>query len=101
MIYISNAEGINLISCAATTIMKTVNNDSSFSAYKLPFYKNGVLITDPVQRKIWSFQPSNNSQLEIFAGNGKNIHAEGLALEGSFCKPCGIAVEFDNVVYIE
>ena len=34
---------------------------------------------------------------EIFAGNGKNI---GLALECSFCKPCGIAVEFDNVVYI-
>ena len=25
---------------------------------------------------------------------------EGLALECSFCKPCGIAVEFDNVVYI-
>ena len=37
---------------------------------------------------------------EIFAGNTKNIHAEGLALECSFCKPCGIAVEFDNVVYI-
>ena len=37
---------------------------------------------------------------EEFAGNGKNIHAEGLALECSFYKPCGIAVEFDNVVYI-
>ena len=37
---------------------------------------------------------------EVFAGNGKNIHAEGLASECSFCKPCGIAVEFDNVVYI-
>ena len=38
--------------------------------------------------------------LEIFADNGKNIHAEGLALECLFCKPCGIAVKFDNVVYI-
>ena len=37
---------------------------------------------------------------EIFAGNTKNIHAEGLALEFSFCKLCGIAVEFDNVVFI-
>ena len=37
---------------------------------------------------------------EVFAGNGKNIHAEGLASECSFCKPCGIAVELDNVVYI-
>ena len=37
---------------------------------------------------------------EIFAGNGKNIHTEGLALECSFCKPCEIAVEFDHVVYI-
>ena len=37
---------------------------------------------------------------EIFAGSGKNIHAEGLALECPFCKPCGIAVDFDNVVYI-
>ena len=38
--------------------------------------------------------------VEIFADNGKNIRAEELALECSFCKPCGIAVEFDNVVYI-
>ena len=37
---------------------------------------------------------------EIFAGNGKNIHAIGLALEYSFWKPCGIAVEFDSAVYI-
>ena len=37
---------------------------------------------------------------EKFTGNGKNIHAEGLALECSFCKPCGIAVGFDNVVFI-
>ena len=37
---------------------------------------------------------------EIFVGNGKNIHAKGLALECSFCKPCGTAIEFDNVVYI-
>ena len=101
MTYISNAEGINLIDSAATTIMKTVKNDWSFSEYKLPLYKSGVIITDPaVHRKIWIFQPLNNSQLEIFAVNNKNIHAEGLALECSFCKPCGIAVEFDDVVYI-
>ena len=37
---------------------------------------------------------------EIFAGKGKNIHADGLALECSFCKPCGIAVKFDHVIYI-
>ena len=37
---------------------------------------------------------------ETFAGNGKKIHAEEFALKCSFCKPCGIAVEFDNVVYI-
>ena len=37
---------------------------------------------------------------KIFAGNGKSIHAERLALECSFCKSCGIAVEFDNVVCI-
>ena len=59
-----------------------------------------MLITDPEHRKIWSFQPSNNSQLEIFVGKGKNIHAEGLALECSFWKSCGIAVALDNVVDI-
>ena len=37
---------------------------------------------------------------QIFAGNGKNVHAEGLALECSFSKPCGIAGEFGNVLYI-
>ena len=37
---------------------------------------------------------------EIFAGNGRSIHEEGLALECSFWKSCGIAVEFDNVFYI-
>ena len=37
---------------------------------------------------------------EIFAGNSKSVHEERLALECLFCKPCGIAVEFDNVVYI-
>ena len=37
---------------------------------------------------------------EKFACNGKNIHDEGLASECSFCKPCGTAVEFDNLVYI-
>ena len=63
-------------------------------------YKSGVLITDPVHRKIWNFQPSNNIRLEIFAGNDKSIHAQGLELECLFCKPCGIVVEFDNVVYI-
>ena len=37
---------------------------------------------------------------KYIAGNGKNIHAKGLPLECSFCKPCGTAIEFDNVVYI-
>ena len=47
MIYVSNTEGINLIECAATTIMKTAKYDSSsFSANKLNLYKSGVLITD-------------------------------------------------------
>ena len=59
-----------------------------------------MLITDPVHRKIWSFQLSSSSQLDIFEGNGKNIHAEGLGLECSFWKPCGTALEFGNVVYI-
>lgn len=31
-------------------------NDSSFNAYKLPLYKNGVLITDLVHTKNCSFQ---------------------------------------------
>ena len=52
VIYISNGEGINLIDCAATTVMKTVKNDSSFSAYKLSLYKSGVLLLVPVHRKI-------------------------------------------------
>ena len=63
--------------------MKNVKNDSSFSACKLSLYKSDVIITDPVHRKIWSFQPLNNSLLEMFAGNDKNTHAGGLALECS------------------
>ena len=59
-----------------------------------------MFTTDPVHRNFWSFQKLNNSQLEIFAGNDKNIHAKGLALECWFYKPCGIVVEIDNVVYI-
>ena len=59
-----------------------------------------MFTTDPVHRNFWSFQKLNNSQLEIFAGNDKNIHAKGLALECWFYKPCGIVVEIDGVVYI-
>ena len=40
VIYISNVDGINLIDCVATTIRKTVKNDSSFSAYKLSLCKS-------------------------------------------------------------
>ena len=37
---------------------------------------------------------------KMFVGNDKHMHAEGLPLECSFCKPCGIAEELDNVLYI-
>ena len=47
-----------------------------------------------------NFKKYGSSYGDIIAGNGKNMHAEGLPLECSFCKPYGIAVEFDNVVYI-
>ena len=41
-----------------------------------------------------------SKSLHQFAGNGESSHKEGPVLESSFRKPCGLAVEFDNVVYV-
>ncbi len=36
----------------------------------------------------------------MFVGDGKETSSDGPNLESSFRQPCGIDVEFDNVVYI-
>ena len=78
-----------------------VENREDFQANKIAAYKNGVLITDFKNRKVWQYIPNScDNQLQHFAGSGVHIHKEGVALDASFCKPCGIAVEFDHVVYI-
>ena len=67
--------------------------------HKLAPYKGGILFTDITGRVVRYYNPETNS-ISIFAGNGANRHKEGLVEDSSFCLPCGIAVEFDSIVYV-
>lgn len=53
------------------------------------------MITDSKNRKLWKYTPTADTPLP-----GNQLHKEGKVLELSFCSPCGIAVEFDHIVYI-
>ena len=77
-----------------------MKNDSDFNAFKLAAYKSGLLITDIINRKIWVYDPHDENTLKEFAASGECRHREGPVLNASFCKPCGLSVEFDNVVYV-
>ena len=67
-----------------------------------PFQVKGrcsdIIFSDPTNRRIYKYV-IESAKLEVFAGNGKEDNVDGPAAECSFRQPCGITVEFDNVVY--
>ena len=71
-IYASHKDGVSIISFAGSTNFKNVSNNDHFNANRLVPYKGGVLITDSVNRKIWSIS-SQNPEPHHFCGTGCNI----------------------------
>lgn len=61
-------------------------------------FKNGALFTD--QQKATLYQIDEEENIHIFAGSETEGSLDGLVAECKFKQPMGIAVEFDNVVYM-
>ena len=57
-----------------------------------------IIFSDPQNRKIYKYT-IKSSTLEDFAGSGNEDSVDGPLAQCSFRQPCGIDIEFDNVVY--
>ena len=83
------------------TISSAIDNDAfGGKAYQIKSTTSSVIFSDPVTRKIYSFDPSNGHDLVVFAGDGQDKHVDGPHFACSFKQPCGLAVEFGEVVYV-
>ena len=99
MVYITHSNGLSIIDRDTLLVTKNICNTDQFEANRVAPYKEGALVTDSKYRKVWRYL-QGETNVQTFAGTGAKVHKEGVAAESSFCKPCGIAVEFDNVVYL-
>ena len=83
------------------TISSAIDNDAfGGKAYQIKSTTSSVIFSDPVTRKIYSFDPSNGHDLVVFAGDGQDKHVDGPHFACSFKQPCGLAVESGAVVYV-
>lgn len=72
---------------------------SIHSKYEQQHQKN--FFSDPIKRVVYSFDHLKEPiSLEKFAGNGEEKNIDGPTSSCSFKQPCGIAIEFNEVVYI-
>ena len=61
-------------------------------------FKSDIIFSDPTNRKIYKYI-IESATLEDFAGDGNENRVDGPVDQCSFRQPCGINVEFHNVVY--
>lgn len=61
--------------------------------------RSDVIFTDPTNHKLYKYS-SDSGDVHVFAGNGEEGNLDGPAEECSFRQPSGIAVEFDNILYV-
>ena len=94
-LFIAHDDGIDIFDLLSKEYTRYVPNKKVFQVR--PF-KNGIIFTAPYENQI--FYKEEEKDLAVFAGNGDKIHRLGIVEECSFCKPCGLAVEFDNILYV-
>ena len=57
-----------------------------------------IIFSDPQNRKIYKYT-IESSALGDFVGGGNEDSVDGPVAQCSFRQPCGIDIEFDNIVY--
>lgn len=95
-LFASHAEGISVV-CLESRQSHVVYRSKYAKCTVVPF-KNGLLFTD--QQKATLYQIDEEDNIHIFAGSETEGSLDGLVAECMFKQPMGIAVEFDNVVYM-
>ncbi len=77
-----------------------VNNEKdNFYPYQVKKMGHNVLFSNPINRKLFIFD-QDSASIHAFAGNGNESSVDGPLADCSFRQPLGIAVEFDNVIYL-
>ena len=69
------------------------------AAHSLACYQGGVLFTVPKEHRILRYSRTDDG-IYPFSGSGKEGNSDGLHNTCEFYQPTGIAVEYDNVVYV-
>ena len=95
-LFASHVEGISVVSlesCQCHVVYR-----SKYAKCTVVPFKNGVLFTD--QQKATLYQIDEEENINIFAGSETECSLDGLDAECKFKQPMGIAMEFDNVVYM-
>ena len=95
-LFASHAEGISVV-CLESRQCHVVYSSKYAKCTVVPF-KNGLLFTD--QQKATLYQINKEANIHIFAGSETEGSLDGLVAECKFKQPMGIAVEFDNVIYM-
>jgi len=99
-LYVASKFGMDKVCMNSWEITNVLSSErDEVWPYKIKRRQQCVLFTDPTNRMIYSYD-TESMRLIVFAGNGKETSVDGPNLEASFRQPCGIDVEFENVVYV-
>ena len=97
--YAASKSGVHLINLASKTVSR-IYDQSNFQLvpYRLKCFKGGLVFTDSDSNGIWFLEKDIQEPVRINAIAPK-CH-RGVSEEMSFKSPRGLAVEFDNVLYV-
>ena len=101
LLFFVTADGIkNLDLENPQTSAVVVNNEKdNFYPYQVKKIGRNVLFSGPINRRLFIFD-QDSASIHAFAGNGNESSVDGPLSDCSFRQPLGIAVEFDNVIYL-